>query len=110
MDDFSKVQRGLGVARLCAERGRAEAGAWFPYLYLHGDVCLSDHCVNRPRANKSAGKSSKTGKATLCRLVWQQGNLRPTELVLQRTMTAWPASPSDRRTVIVVPHLEDLSE
>ena len=55
MDDFSKVQRGLGVARLCAERGRAEAGAWFPYLYLHGDVCLSDHCVNRPRPVKGAG-------------------------------------------------------
>ena len=39
-----------------------KAGPWFPFLWLHEAVCLSDHRVDRPRPTKSAGKT-KTAPA-----------------------------------------------
>jgi hypothetical protein len=36
-----------------------KAGLWFPFLFLDGDDLLSDHCVDRPRATKSAGMKRK---------------------------------------------------
>jgi hypothetical protein len=36
-----------------------KAGPWFPFLWLDGDDLLSDHCVDHPRATKSAGMKCK---------------------------------------------------
>jgi hypothetical protein len=40
-----------------------KAGPWFPYLCLVPGDRLSDHCVNRPKGSKSAGKTGKTAPA-----------------------------------------------
>jgi hypothetical protein len=41
---------------LSPDRVSLNAGPWFPFLALYGDIRLIDHRVDRPKPTKSAGK------------------------------------------------------